>query len=182
MYLFKVELNCKALFFKDLLFRFPSENRGQYYLFQKKIILTQVKTERFPSFRDKSGVCSLRPSAAVLREFLGCCFFLCFFPVAFFLLHLPFVPHSFFRRPLPSWAPLRRARVQGLLGRLYFSSCPPTPQHKCQGLQALLPPWPSSVCSLFCVQWYHVACTLSPCWSWESWCVYVPLGSWNEQQ
>lgn len=178
MYLFKVE----STFFNDLLFRFPSENRGQYYLFQKKIILTQMKMELFPSFRDKRRVCSLRPSAAVLREFLGCWFFCFSFPVAFFLLHLPFVLHSFFRRPLPSWTALRRARMQGLLGTLYyFSSCPP-PQHKCQGLQALLPPWPSSVCSLFCVQWYHVACTLSPCWSWESWCVYVPMGSWNEQQ
>lgn len=105
-----------------------------------------MKTKRFPSLRDESGVCSLRPSAAVLRKFLVMFFFVCVSsPVSFFLLCPPFVPRSFFWGLLPSWTPLRR-------GDSWSASLSPRPPNvNVKAFWFSLPPWPSSVCSLFCV-------------------------------
>lgn len=144
IYLFNVELNCKALL-KDLLFCFPPENRGQCYLFQKKII-SNVDEDKAVSLPQRWKWRLLAASLGGSSEKISLlCFFFLFlflFPFFFFtfpLFLIPFSEDSFPReRPSDSWS-----------ASLFFLLFP---QRECQGLLVLLPPWPSSVFSLFCVQ------------------------------
>lgn len=86
-----------------------------------------MKINRFPSFRDKSGVCLLRPSAAVLRKFLGCCFFVFLFPLPSFFFTFPLflIPFSedSFPRERPSDVLACRDSWNALL--FFFLSHPP---------------------------------------------------------